>query len=265
LWQVLVDKLPEVDKRFNAFLSSLDEHINDYVVVDSTGQVFRYSEDSVSRNQHLKDVSVINLLIFKARFIEFQKLLEDFYYLASSIVDEYALGTYTTKLSRVELDEIAGMLPNKKDWVDEAFDDCRSRIMSKYSLSSNDFSRAVKVIEQHPTFASKIGVEIPLKYANEIDIAAVVKAIEQDSRSSIDVMLRLDENAILEVCTLYEIGKGNTLPCEEYNPTFKEQKKDVKFFGLSRYASHYCGRIHFKESVIKGLRIMGNNSIANRL
>lgn len=101
------------DRRYSSLVSALDEHVLDIAKIDPTGQVFRYPFNLDSK-KHLVDLALINVIVLKGRFGFLEKNLKELNRLNEKLSDEYGLGTFTAHLSRMQLIEIAKLLPKKK-------------------------------------------------------------------------------------------------------------------------------------------------------
>lgn len=161
LWKYVKSNADLLDKRYNSTLTKLDEYVNDIAEVDSTGQVFRYPFDTENR-KHLVDVSIINVIVLKHRFNKLETLLSKLNELNEHLINEYACGSFTTKLSRPELFDIASKLPKRSQWGEAEFDIVKADLRKQYGLTSNDFCRALKVIQDHYEMSQHIDAVPPL-------------------------------------------------------------------------------------------------------
>ena len=200
------------DRQLSQFAAPMKEYVMDYAQVDSTGQVFRYAEDKANL-EHLNQVGgIINLEVLVRRFFEFNKLVNEFEVYREYIMSEFATGTFTSKLSRNELWELADMLPPYETWAtSESFDIVRQSFRNKYDLSSNDFSRAIDVIKKHREFSLLMGVELPLKEITE-DVLIRLRSIDPCAVNG----ATLTKEEWLAVQTTVEIAR-NGIFSEEYD------------------------------------------------
>jgi len=148
IWNFIKVNAVDFDIRYSSFINKLDEYIEDISNIDSTGQTFRYPFDGESK-KHLTEVSIINVCILKVRFAELEAILDELNYFNLYVEEEYSLGSYTRKLSRSELYNLANDLPDRSQWSNSEFLVIKQRTMSKYELSSNDFSKAINIIEDN--------------------------------------------------------------------------------------------------------------------
>lgn len=161
IWQYLKANAEVLDKRYSVYLTRLEEFVNDIAVVDSTGQVFRYPFDT-ENIKHLVDVSIINVIVLQRRFNKLETLLSEFNSLNVFLIDEYACGSFTTKLSRPELFDIALRLPKRNQWGTAEFDIAKAALRDEYGLSSNDYCKALNIIQAHYEMSQHIDVVVPL-------------------------------------------------------------------------------------------------------
>ncbi|MEY9333165.1 hypothetical protein ABH911_003476 [Pseudomonas protegens] len=162
LWERIKEATLIIDSRFGLFVECLDEYVLDIGEVDPSGQTFRYPHDRVN-NKHLVDVSVINVYVLYCRFKALEEKLDCLDRFCDELIREYSLGTFTTKLSRAQLFEIAADIPPKSEWGNTVFTEFSKKVKDSYSLTNNDFSRAVCKIQSHYGMASSLQSP-PLKF-----------------------------------------------------------------------------------------------------
>lgn len=174
LWLRLQSHLP-ADSRLAPLAAPMGEFISDFAAIDETGETFRYAFD-LKDNLHLEGLTHINLGILAERLKSLREYAENFELQMEVLINEYRWRTYTSKLSREEIRQIAKKLPPYKNWGSEDFKPIKSAIQVEFGLSSNDFNRAVCVIKKHREFSCMIGIEIPLEGVS-IDIFERLKNI----------------------------------------------------------------------------------------
>lgn len=150
------------DKRYAPAIAALEEYVIDIATVDATGQVFRYPFDTENQ-KHLTDLAVINAVVLKSRFKVLEERLHQLNRLNEHLLAEYAWGSFTAHLSRVQLLELATELPKREKWKEPSFDAKKASLQTEYELSSNEFCKALNIIQRRHEMASLIGitVEIP--------------------------------------------------------------------------------------------------------
>ncbi|WP_421205660.1 hypothetical protein [Aeromonas sp. 601027] len=162
IWTFFKNESEKLDHRYIKINENLESTILDVSDIDSTGQTFRYPVDTESQ-KHLTDVSTISFSRLKIKFNELEENLGRLHFLNTYLLAEYRLKTFTTKMSRVKLFQLANDLPNKSTWKDEEFKQVKLDLMNKYSLSSNDLTKSIKLILNHYEMAPMIGEIPPLK------------------------------------------------------------------------------------------------------
>jgi hypothetical protein len=173
IWEFFVKKSNSSDDRYVCINARLAPLILDIAAVDPTGQTFRYP-DSNDKQKHLVEVRVINFFKLQASFLALETALDDLHLLNVYLLEEFRQGTFTAKLSRKKIFDIADQLPNHKEWSNPAFDQTRAGIKSKYVLSANEFSRCLNRIKSHFELAPLIGIDKPLLGATDDEIVTFV-------------------------------------------------------------------------------------------
>lgn len=174
---VYLEKLINIDYRFTDCFTLLRPLLEDYFF-DKKGDMFRYAE-SIEGNSNLESVNIsqVGLSHLYKRFSELYRqletLIQDSYY----IHREYEQGTYTLKLSRVQLEKIAEELPSIKTWKNSSFDDVRNNLLDKYCLSSNELSKAIDCIIKNPHLSICIDKEIILKEIQNEELIAYAEYV----------------------------------------------------------------------------------------
>ena len=161
IWRYVKDHALTTDERLAELIGGLDEYVLDVAAMDSSGQVFRYPFD-LENKKHLSEIGIINLLVLKVRFNEVERLLLALSRMTEKLLKEYRWGTFTKKLSRHQLRQLAMELPPRSAWQEASFDDVKETLMAKYKLSSNDFSKALKLIQRRHEMAACIGIQVPI-------------------------------------------------------------------------------------------------------
>jgi hypothetical protein len=161
IWRYVKVHALSTDERFAEFVKHLDEYVLDVAAMDASGQVFRYPFN-LENNKHLTEIGIISFLVLKARFNDVERLLLTLSRMTATLVEEYRWGTFTKKLSRHQLRKLATELPPRSAWKEASFDDAKAALVAKYELSSNDFSKALTLIQQRHEMAACIGMEVPI-------------------------------------------------------------------------------------------------------
>lgn len=161
IWRYVKGHALTTDERLAEIVRGLDEYVLDVAAMDASGQVFRYPFD-LENKKHLSEIGIINFLVLKVRFNEVERLLLALSRMTDKLVEEYGWGTFTKKLSKHQLRQLAMELPPRSAWQEASFHDVKATLMVKFKLSGNDFSKALKLIQQRHELAACIGVQLPI-------------------------------------------------------------------------------------------------------
>lgn len=169
IWNFFAEKARVIDDRYESIISALDTKITDIAEIDATGQTFRYPRDTESQ-KHLVDVAVISFFVLKRSFSELEAALNNLHRLNIYLRDEYQWGSFTKQLSRMNLFEIASILPPRATWVDDSFCAAKEAVKKRFNIGSKELSESIKLIELHYELAPEIGMSIPLLGVEEVYI-----------------------------------------------------------------------------------------------
>lgn len=164
----LLDELFRVcdktDSTLRERLAPIEGAIRELDAFDSQGQTFRYRRSN-EKELHLQEVSHINLGTLEAGLKRLFAATEDFDNYVGALVYEYQQGSFTSKLSREKLVELAKALPPRSTWAKSpAFDAVKQEFRQKYDLSSNDFQKAVDSILEGRGLSGYVDVELALPH-----------------------------------------------------------------------------------------------------
>jgi len=173
IWRFFVEKSNSIDDRYTAINACLETKIIDIAEIDATGQTFRYPLDTKSK-KHLVDVAIINFVKLKQNFLELGTALDNLHLLNEYLRYEYEVGTFTKKLSRKNIFEIASKLPNRSEWSNDAFDTTKSNIKEQFKIGSKELSDSIKIIESNFELAPMIGMTKPLLGVTDAEIIEFV-------------------------------------------------------------------------------------------
>lgn len=169
IWNFFAERSQIIDDRYEAIIVRLDRKISDFAEVDSTGQTFRYPINTDSQ-KHLVDVGIINFVALKKSFSVLETVLDELHCLNTYLCDEYMRGTFTKKLSRKNLFEIANLLPPRSTWTNESFGVTKNKIKKRFKIGSKELSESIKIIEVHFELAPQIEMSVPLLGVVDADI-----------------------------------------------------------------------------------------------
>jgi HEPN domain-containing protein len=298
LWKEISIKTIQIDRRYEPIIKNISSHIEDYIEIDPSAETFRYPRDQ-SQNKHLDKTPLINLGIFYSRFHELTDLLDQLFFLTEHLQEEYALGTFTTQLSRKDLENISKKLPKRDQWKDDSFTKISHDIQNEFGIGKNQYSTALKTIQAHPTFASWIGVPIPLQHATTAqfllfteqwrlihpkreyteslghnyieDAAARFASYQADAevkKNALKTLLTIPVLALAEIGAIYQLGKERTYS-ERYPQVLSVNLAGVNNFknetDAFNFIHHYLSKTNFQEFLIAGLLIMGQQESVEKI
>lgn len=166
-WKQINDICGKTDARLGTLSAALEPYIHDIELIDSSGQVFRYAADARTAELHLGEVNHIDLIHFAAGYAKMSRILEDLEYALIDVTCELETGSFTTRLARDQLMEIASILPPFSEWKSEEFKKKRDGIRKDYGLSSNDFQRALNYIKSTRALAFRVGIDLPIEHLDK--------------------------------------------------------------------------------------------------
>lgn len=204
IWSVLSSICNEIaDSRLILKVKDIEPGIQKIDEIDSSGQVFRYPSSGKDRKLNLKEISRINLQDFAEWYAEQCKLLKELENLFESLDSEYSTGSFTRKLSRNQLVEIAEKLPPRDQWESALFDEARKSIIKDYALSSKEFQRACEVIQEKRGLAQYVDILIPIEGLKNDTFARLYQA----SKGCGTALQSLDLRERSIIYALLNIGK----------------------------------------------------------
>jgi hypothetical protein len=255
LWKDFLDTCASTDRFLLSSAEPLAEYVLDFTQIDPTGQTFRYASGKKNIT-HLTQISVINLYNFAERFYEMIELIEKFEVAREVVEWEYAQGTYTRKLSRGELSDLANALPNRSEWAgSEKFLEVRNEFRQRYELSSNDFAKAINIIESHREFSARLGVELAIGEL-QCDVFSRLVSIRAGTADTA-ILSDSEWAALFAIC---EVGRAQT-----YSESYDVELKDA----IDAIENGRMDRAHTLRTVVgangrffKGLKRMGQITLA---
>ena len=169
IWNFFVENSRIIDDRFEPIIKQLDKKIGDIAEIDPTGQTFRYAFNTESQ-KHLIDVGIINFFVLKDSFNFLESAMDKLHRLNKYLREEYKVRTFTGKLSRKNIFELATLLPPRHTWSDARFDATKSMLKETYKIGSKEFSKIIDQVKTHYELAPLIEISIPLLGVNDEDI-----------------------------------------------------------------------------------------------
>jgi hypothetical protein len=161
------EKLRVLLRELKPFVESLDR-------VDNDGQSLRYHQLR-DRTQSLADESLVNLETIRDGLARLAPVMLNFRQRIESFVEERAANSYTAKLSRRDLMEIADLLPESSRWSGPWFKLKKAAIKSRYGLSNPDFDMALEVIKANREMKASIGETTSLVYLPDALLISIIE------------------------------------------------------------------------------------------
>ncbi len=260
-----VKLLSSVDRRYLALINDLSPLIEDYCIIDLTGETFRYPYNKKNEH-HLDDFSCINIGVFKGQYDRVAKLIGEFSHFNETLLWEYKTDTFTDDLSRSQIKAIAKELPPKDSWTDSTFDEVKKELKRKYAISSGILSEALDIIQKHREFSSYIKNVLPIKELSKIDYRLFKAKIhefhlkdkgrgseERREMCLVETSSLLVPLAISSLRAFYEIGYF-TEYSEYYDPLVEYFLKEDN---CEIYLMQFIDSVRSIEWIEKGMLICG--------
>ncbi|EDU0614748.1 TPA: hypothetical protein N3A44_000310 [Salmonella enterica subsp. salamae serovar 53:z4,z24:-] len=194
LWDFFVQGTLKTDRRYAAVITPLTPLIKCIADTDPTGQTFRYSY-STEAVKHLTDVSIINILVLQEQFGIIWNTLEALRELTELLSREYQTGTFTRRLSRNDLVNIAKRLPARSTWGESDFAEIKTAIKAEYEIGSKELTLACNLIQKTRDTARMIGIQVSIPGLSGDDFIQLneiwktgwdLSELESDLRDDID-------------------------------------------------------------------------------
>lgn len=297
LWREFKKYAHVKDSRFVNITDRLDEYINDIGEIDPTAQTFRYpfSNESI---KHLTKTPIINIRNLGSRLVGLKDLIDELRSLIYYLIEEYETGSYTSKLSRAQLFEMANALPPKEEWANESFKEIRENIKQQFALASNkDCIKAIDIIKLHYEMAPLINVLIPLKAATYIDLSSFLthwsvfhpereeaplgtsifefspvfdsESNRLEAEALDNVTQELSIEVLADIAALYEFGRFAQFS-EDYELKYKARLDEVRLIRgdkakVSEFINHYLEKPNFNYFLCRSLKRLNQDEVIEAL
>lgn len=247
-----------VDERIQKEYDFIIKYLTDYLERDPNGDMYRYLvNDHNKRHFVSKGIQTVDLLIIGKQFICLKALFEDFLKNLSNIYSEYSTLTYTSRLSRKQLEDISHLVP-KPESFNTMIDSFKSQIMSKYQLSKSDFDKALRIIRKHNEFSWNIGNEL-LCQEIRTEVLELLKKCARGEKEWDDEFTFLSKEEFYSILAFKELGRySNDYYSEDYYIIFR----DFQNRRLDHYALKPCIDLKY---LIKGMIMCGQHTYAKFL
>lgn len=183
----IICSLSEIDKRIPDYYKGIEGLIKIYYF-DTEGDAFKYESDKEEQPHMIQNgISHISVNTLGKQFKLVMDRLDKMINFLEMCIREYSLNTFTSNLSRKDIEDISKLIPERTEWGTENFDKIKEEIKAKYNISSREFSNVLNIIQKHKKFCVNIGCEIPYKELKEEELkeyaALVYESIVEDRKS----------------------------------------------------------------------------------
>jgi hypothetical protein len=298
IWKYFKENSKTLDIRFKIVHEKLDATIVDIAEIDPTGQTFRYPFNNENK-KHLVNQKIINCEILRFKFNELEKNLDDLILLTNLLIDEYKLGTFTTKFSRVQIFQFVKDLPPYSQWCQSSFIKIKMKLKTDYNLSNNDFSKIIDQIKNNYELSYKIAIKKDLAYLSDLEILEICDiwvtyfepkfrelynqtdlTSEDNSSESIEEWIKnaelhkkgmsLLENKIsvdyvADLQALYYLSIDQHQYSENYIFQFKYFQDEAKYKILSDSLDHLLSKSTFLAELLKSLFFLNQRDLAEQI
>ncbi|WP_024507172.1 hypothetical protein [Bradyrhizobium sp. ARR65] len=162
------------DEKLRAVIAALKPFVDSVSRIDADGQELRYHRNR-DNDPSLSEYSTANLKLIQHSLRELERLLSDLKYRSVDFVGEWRTGACTARCSRRDLFEIARLMPPRKDWSMQVFDDQKEKVKARFQLSNRQFSNALNAIQGNREMAAILGIENGLLHLTDDDVVWVVE------------------------------------------------------------------------------------------
>lgn len=145
-WNLITEYAPIIDRRFIDVILLISEILSDIAEIDPTGQTFRYPSDTVSK-VHLVDTPLINIHALKIRFKYLREVMYFLDDLINNMMYEYSWCTITAHLSYFDIISAAYDMKPFIGKEEPYYKLAKNEIIKKYKISSNEYSKLIKLID----------------------------------------------------------------------------------------------------------------------
>lgn len=280
------------DIRFVAINERLDRFIRSIGEIDATGQTFRYPYDTESK-KHLTKTPIINIANLTQKISALNTEIKELGSLIELLEHEYLTGTFTKRLSRYQIGQIANQLPDKNSWGTQEFNDKKTELKAQFVIGSCEFSKALNLIQNHYSFAPLIGLEIPLKFITLEDLSFFIsswlifhskresenrdwmsEALDPEIASAKSsahkkILQEINIEAQAEIAALFYFAIDSQY-CEFYERRLQSELSclkvlDVNDWEFKQYSRDILSKTNFIRHIVISLRILGQFSLLNSL
>lgn len=163
LWERFEQLSTSLDDRYYELVEVLKPYVSGLADMDNSGETFRYPQ-SLEKEQHLTNVSIINLDLLGVRFAELKKITKIISIFNDSLQREYEGNRHTKELSWAQIKWIAEQVSDCYLTNSTAIKPAIESVKATLRISSREYSRAMSVIKEDFLLSGKVGTQKVLKH-----------------------------------------------------------------------------------------------------
>lgn len=211
-------KIYKIDERIPEVFDSVLQYLSPYEKIDPHGDAFRYLGDHKGHHHFKKkNIELVNLSTVAEHHKELSGLLDKVQITLGYLQEEYCTGTFTSFLSRKQLENISKILP-KPDEYDDKIQESREFIKKQYNLGSDGFEEALEIIRKHREFSCNMGKEIVFDHLSQ----STLEKLSECAKGRLDWNLVGDDISINELCLLWTFSEISGWKYGENNQYYSE-------------------------------------------
>jgi hypothetical protein len=275
-----------------ALLDKLKPYVDSLARIDDDGQELRYFENREGEKS-LDDRALANIRVIRDSLNDLRKTLDDLKYRSFSLCEERVTGTHTTQLSRKDLYEIAKMLPPRSRWNSGDFDAAKEAVRERFGIGSNQFSKALDLMQERRELKAILGVETELVHLSDekaiflveqwriihpprepselgaivsgMDLERIFKNREAETQALKAILAKLTSDEIADAETIFYLARNGDYS-ESYEAALERKKREYQLSGdLSRELYDIMHKTNFLKELQKGVRKLGRIALAEKL
>ena len=213
-------------KKKKTVIKSIYNLIKDFLP-EKEQDPYRYSEDRAGK-ENLSDLNQVPFKHYVNSLNKFKNKSDILIFFLDELDKNYKLNTYYKNISRYQITLIAKELPNYNKWKLNSFDETKTTLKRKYSLSSKDLTQIIEIIKKSRWLSYYIDYSRKdfSKQAKLITkcFKIITKEEKEKKRKKIDAFIdKLTKEEMIDIYTYYLMGR------EEYSPeNYDEALEDSK-------------------------------------
>lgn len=251
----------EIEVRIKELFDELLPTLEYYRRIDPDGDAFRYWS-SIAGDPHFasKGIGTVNIRVLYIHYMHVKTGFETISLLMDELSKEYQTGTFTKELSRVQIKEIAQLIPKPHEFSDK-IKTVKNEIMEEYGIRSNKFDEVMQIIRGHREFSMLMGNEIAFRSLSSHAIDLFVRS-SQGTDEWKEAAKEMSKDEIALFLTFADVsgwrhGGDTAFFSEDLNSLYlhiRDQCGDIDYYIINPVAT--------VEHVIRGMRKCGQETYA---